>query len=68
MAKNFQKPEAIILDIEGTTTDKKFVSKTLFPILRKQMVNYLKENFNSIEVKEVVQRLKDLTNKDFKSK
>jgi len=64
MAKKFAKPGAIILDIEGTTTDRKFVSETLFPFIRKQLTKYLTETYSATETKEAIQRLRDLTKQD----
>jgi enolase-phosphatase E1 len=64
MAKKFQKPGAIILDIEGTTTDANFVSKTLFPFIRQKLDKYLNENYESTEAKEVIQRLRESSTQD----
>jgi enolase-phosphatase E1 len=43
---NFQ---AILLDIEGTTTPIDFVHKTLFPYARNRMREFLEENFASVQ-------------------
>jgi len=40
--------EAILLDIEGTTTPIDFVHQTLFPVARRRMVEFVKENFSSL--------------------
>ncbi len=40
--------EAILLDIEGTTTPIGFVHKTLFPFARDQMREFLTENFDEL--------------------
>jgi len=40
--------EAILLDIEGTTTPIDFVHKTLFPFARRQMEKFIEENFSSL--------------------
>lgn len=38
----------ILMDVEGTTTDIKFVKNELFPFARKRMTEYVSSNFNSL--------------------
>ncbi len=40
--------EAILLDIEGTTTPIDFVHQTLFPFARQRMTEFVEENFSSL--------------------
>ena len=40
--------EAILLDIEGTTTPIDFVHQTLFPFARRRMAAFVEENFSSL--------------------
>jgi len=40
--------EAILLDIEGTTTPIDFVHQTLFPFARQRMKEFVEENFSSL--------------------
>jgi len=40
--------EAILLDIEGTTTPIDFVHQTLFPFARRRMAEFVEENFSSL--------------------
>ncbi|MDQ3181151.1 MAG: hypothetical protein M3Q33_11590 [Acidobacteriota bacterium] len=41
--------KAIVLDIEGTTTPIDFVYQTLFPFARRQMREFLTQNFNELQ-------------------
>lgn len=43
---------AVLTDIEGTTTDLRFVHDTLFPLSRRAMPAYIEEHFGSPEVSE----------------
>ncbi|XP_054153091.1 enolase-phosphatase E1-like [Oppia nitens] len=53
------KPKAIVMDIEGTTTDIHFVSQKLFPTLRKNMKQFLSDTFDTKETKELIQMLRE---------
>lgn len=53
------KPAAILLDIEGTTTDICFVSKTLFPFIKSNIGRYFTDTYETPETREMVQRLRD---------
>ncbi len=48
----------ILLDIEGTTTPIDFVYGTLFPYVREQLADFLKNNSSDPEVRQIVRALK----------
>jgi len=50
--------QAILLDIEGTTTPLEFVHRTLFGYARENLGSFLKENFSKAEVQDCVIGLK----------
>ena len=58
--KGIRKPKAVILDIEGTTTDSSFVSKTLFPLIRKNFEKFLDETYEDIDTKDMIRKLRQL--------
>lgn len=41
--------KAILLDIEGTTTPIDFVHKTLFPFARERMLDFVRDNFGTLQ-------------------
>lgn len=49
-------PRAIVLDIEGTTTDKRFVTGTLFPYARERLPRFLQSA--TPEVEQALQQLR----------
>jgi enolase-phosphatase E1 len=49
---------AIVLDIEGTTTPLAFVQEGLFPFARRHLRAHLQEHRESLEVREVIRRLR----------
>ena len=57
--------EAILLDIEGTTTPIDFVHKTLFPFAKEKIAGFVSENFDSI-ASEITQLEKEY-HTDFKN-
>ena len=59
-----RKPSVILLDIEGTTTDIGFVSKTLFPFIKANIGNYFNEAYNRVECQELIQRLRESQDSD----
>lgn len=54
----------ILIDIEGTTTDKSFVYETLFPYFKENMVSFMKDNADQTEVSKVLQEVKDTVQKE----
>ena len=50
--------KAIILDIEGTTTDINFVHKVLFPYSAKKFPDFLKNNESNPEVVNVLNKIR----------
>jgi len=54
----------ILIDIEGTTTDKSFVYETLFPYFKQNMVAFIKKNEDQTEVGKVLQEVKDTVLKE----
>lgn len=54
---------AILLDIEGTTTPVDFVHKTLFPFAKEKIGEFVGQNFD--EIKTEIERLKTEYKKDF---
>jgi enolase-phosphatase E1 len=53
-------PAVILLDIEGTTTDIRFVSDVLFPYARAHLAAFLRENQHDVMVQEAIHALKAL--------
>lgn len=51
-------PKAILLDIEGTTTDLSYVSKVLFPFIKSHLKQFLMETWGRPEVLDTVDRLR----------
>ncbi|CAG2121047.1 unnamed protein product, partial [Medioppia subpectinata] len=60
MSKKLPKPKAIVIDIEGTTTDRKFVSRTLFPMIRQKFKEFLTKTIDKSETKELIKSLEKL--------
>lgn len=58
MSVTFNKPSIILLDIEGTTTDIGFVSKTLFPFIKANIGNFFEETFKRPETQELIDRMR----------
>lgn len=52
------KPQAIVMDIEGTTTDRNFMHTTLSPFFKSQMTAFLTDAFEWREVKQVIKQLR----------
>jgi enolase-phosphatase E1 len=50
--------EAIVLDIEGTTTPVSFVYDVLFPFVGRELRSYLQENLDAAHVREPLQLLR----------
>eukprot|EP01112_Ceratiomyxa_fruticulosa_P014643 TRINITY_DN4211_c0_g1_i2.p1 TRINITY_DN4211_c0_g1~~TRINITY_DN4211_c0_g1_i2.p1 ORF type:complete len:261 (-),score=53.47 TRINITY_DN4211_c0_g1_i2:217-999(-) len=61
-----QQYEAVILDIEGTTTSISFVTETLFPYVRRELRNYLDNEWKSPSLQSDIQLLKNLATEDIK--
>eukprot|EP00127_Corallochytrium_limacisporum_P002834 Clim_evm13s142 gene=Clim_evmTU13s142 len=62
--------KAVIFDIEGTTTSISFVHDGLFPYVRERLEQYLKDNWESDDMKKIVQdlaKLREAEAKDFDS-
>ncbi len=52
------KVEAVLLDIEGTTTPITFVKDVLFPYARSSLVNYLTTNWEKPEVQDDISAIR----------
>lgn len=48
------KGKAILIDIEGTTTDISFVKDVLFPYARDNVKSFLEKHFDDPEIQEIV--------------
>ena len=64
-SKNFI--STVILDIEGTTTPISFVADNLFPYIRKNLTDYLKNEWKSDELQEDISALRQLAIEDQQS-
>eukprot|EP01087_Luapelamoeba_hula_P007136 TRINITY_DN1733_c0_g1_i1.p1 TRINITY_DN1733_c0_g1~~TRINITY_DN1733_c0_g1_i1.p1 ORF type:complete len:276 (+),score=61.06 TRINITY_DN1733_c0_g1_i1:35-829(+) len=51
---------AVVLDIEGTTTPISFVADVLFPYIRRELRNYLTQNWTDAQLQQDVQNLRAL--------
>ncbi len=60
--------DAVVLDIEGTTTPLTFVHDTLFPYARQRVAAYLRENWEKEEVQSAVAALRQQAEKDVEAK
>ena len=60
--------KAILLDIEGTIGDIKFVRETLFPYSRSRVAQYLHDNWQTREIQEIVASSRNETGKSLKWK
>ena len=58
MSLNVNKPRAIVLDIEGTTTSISFVHDKLFPFVRQHLVDYIEKHFHEKEFRDDVDLLR----------
>ena len=56
--------QAVLLDIEGTTTPISFVAETLFPYISRELEKYIEERWEEEETKKDVQLLRDLAVQD----
>ncbi|CAG8475035.1 3842_t:CDS:1 [Funneliformis mosseae] len=56
--------KCVLLDIEGTTTPISFVHERLFPYVTNNLENFLNENWNSPELQQKVQLLREQAIKD----
>ncbi|HEX8845056.1 MAG TPA: acireductone synthase [Pyrinomonadaceae bacterium] len=53
-----EKPGAVLLDVEGTTTPVEFVYEVLFPFARRHVAEFVRENLESEEVRADISALK----------
>lgn len=56
--------EAVILDIEGTTTSISFVADVLFPYARREMKSHLQANWGTPRIAEIIEGLAQLAKAD----
>jgi enolase-phosphatase E1 len=56
--------KSVVLDIEGTTTSISFVHDCLFPYIKNNLINFLNNNWNSPELQEQIQLLREQAIKD----
>lgn len=61
------KIQAVVLDVEGTTTPISFVVDVLFPFIRREVRKYLTENWEKEEVKQDVEALRAQNEEDVKN-
>lgn len=54
----------VIVDIEGTTTSINFVKETLFPYVREHLKDYVEKNWEDVEFKDDLEKLKEQAKKD----
>jgi len=66
--KSERKYDAILLDIEGTTTPISFVTKVLFPYVTDNLTQYLDEQWTEKETQQDVEALILLSEQDVKDK
>lgn len=55
----FAHVEAVLLDIEGTTTSISFVKETLFPFVKDTLANFLDKNWDTEELRGDLQALRE---------
>ena len=60
--------EAVLLDIEGTTTPISFVKEELFPLFSKNVADFLKKNWTTEDTQADVQCLREQAEADIKAK
>lgn len=53
-----RKPRAIVLNIEGTTTDRSFLSRALFPFFRNNVGHFFKDTVHKWTTGQMVDRLR----------
>lgn len=53
--------KAFLLDIEGTTSDIKFVQNVLFPYARDTCENFLNQHFDDVEIQKIIDDLVELS-------
>ena len=56
--------KCVLLDIEGTTTPISFVHDCLFPYVKNNLISFLNENWDSPELQEQIQLLREQATKD----
>ncbi|KAF7496451.1 Enolase-phosphatase E1 [Sarcoptes scabiei] len=56
---SFVKPNAVLLDIEGTISEMGFVSRTLFPFIKNNVRLFFEETYDTKETREMIQRLRE---------
>lgn len=62
------KKQAILLDIEGTTTSISFVKDELFPFVKNNLESYLDKNWNTDQLKLDIKLLAEQANEDILNK
>ncbi|KAF9365776.1 hypothetical protein BGX34_008380 [Mortierella sp. NVP85] len=63
-SSSIQRYDAVVSDIEGTTTPIVFVKETLFPYVTSKLKDFLKRNWDSEEMKSAVEALRVQAAKD----
>lgn len=53
-----RRPKAIVLDVEGTTTPSSFYGTTLRPFIKRYLQKYLRDNYDSQVVKDLINRIR----------
>ncbi|WP_457638749.1 acireductone synthase [Persephonella sp.] len=56
--------KAVLIDIEGTVAPISFVKEVLFPYSKEKLEEFIKENADRTEIKEVIQQVKQIEGKE----
>ena len=63
-----RRPKAIVLDVEGTTSPSSFYRTTLRPFINRYLQKYLKDNYDSQVVKDLINRIRADTEKQIENR
>ena len=63
-----RKPKAIVLDVEGATSPSSFYKTTLRPLINRYLQKYLRDNYNTELVKDLINRIRADTKKQIESR
>lgn len=65
MVLHLKKPEAVITDIEGTTTSNRFWSEILQPFIHKNIEACIRDTWNQLETIDVITILRNKAIEDY---
>ena len=63
-----RRPKAIVLDVEGTTAPSSFYRTTLRPYINRYLQKYLRDNYDSQVVKDLINRIRADTKKQIENR